>query len=651
MTNILNTLSNKRTITALLHNAAVKWGNQPYLYKKTDKGWVADSFNDVEEKSSLIAAFIIGKLKLQRGAKVILIAEGRPEWIEAEDGVMKAGCISVPLSVKLTIPEIVFRIKHSDAEAVIFSSNTAVKTHEALKELETKPKLLFLDEQSAFKDSKIKELGYIPNENVFYFNDALNIGKNILEKTPDIVKNSIEQIKEDDICVISYTSGTSGNPKGVMLMHKNYATNAEVARRLFAFEDRYLSTLVILPTDHAFAHSVILYHSLLCGDSVYFTDARKGNASMLKNFPVNLQEINPKFLLLVPAILKSFQKKITSQIKQKPVFIQKMFNAGINARIQMLGDGYHEVPLSAKIKNVIPYKLANVLIFKKIRKILGNVEFIVVGGAALDKNIQLYFNALGITVLQGYGMTETGPVISSCTHTLPKSNKYGTVGKTAPLVECKIIKEDGSEAKCKERGDICVAGDSVMKGYYKNEEATRESLSNGMMNTGDVGFMDEDGFITVVGRSKAILVSSEGEKHSPEEIETEILNDSKYINQIILSNNENPYTIALVTLDEEAIKDLIKKNKINSAEALYPVITSDFNTYTKHTKTNVMWQPAHFIITGTEWTEKDGFINSTMKIVRNKIKDTFENRMQTAFTDKEKANEENIKILKELFFK
>ena len=157
---MLNTLSNKRTITALLHNAAVKWGDQPYMYKKTDKGWVADSFKDVDEKSSLIAAFIIGKLKLQRESKIILIAEGRPEWVEAEDGIMKAGCISVPLSVKLTIPEIVFRIQHSDAEAVIFSSNTAVKTHEALKQLDVKPKLLFLDEQSAFKDTKIKELGY-----------------------------------------------------------------------------------------------------------------------------------------------------------------------------------------------------------------------------------------------------------------------------------------------------------------------------------------------------------------------------------------------------------------------------------------------------------------------------------------------------------
>ena len=650
MSNMLNTLSNKRTITALLHNAAVKWGDQPYMYKKTDKGWVADSFKDVDEKSSLIAAFIIGKLKLQRESKIILIAEGRPEWVEAEDGIMKAGCISVPLSVKLTIPEIVFRIQHSDAEAVIFSSNTAVKTHEALKQLDVKPKLLFLDEQSAFKDAKIKELGYTNGENVFYFDDALSIGRSILEQNPNLVNDSIEQITENDICVISYTSGTSGNPKGVMLMHKNYTTNAQVAKNLFNFEERSLSTLVILPTDHAFAHSVLLYHSLLCGDSIYFTDARKGNASMLKNFPINLQEVNPKFLLLVPAILKSFQKKITSQIKQKPAIIQYMFEKGINAGIKLLGDGYHDVPLSTKIMNYIPYKIADALIFKKIRKILGNVDFIVVGGAALDKNMQLYFNALGITVLQGYGMTETGPVISACTHLIPKSNKFGTVGKVAPLVECKIIKEDGSEAQCGERGDICVLGDSVMKGYYKNEEATREALINGMMNTGDVGFMDEDGFITVVGRSKAILVSSEGEKHSPEEIETEIQNESNYINQIILSNNENPYTIALVTIDEEAVKQTIKKNKITQPEDLYSIVEKDFHSYTANTKTNVMWQPAHFIITGTEWTEKEGFINSTMKIVRNKIKEAFDERMQTAFTDKNKAKEENVGVLKELFF-
>lgn len=640
----------KRTVIELLKVAREQYGDHPYMYRKTNEGWKADSFKEVDDKSSAIAAFLRFKLNIQKESKAVLIAEGRPEWMEAEMGVMKAGCISVPLSVKLTIPEIQFRIEHSDANLVIFSSNTAVKTHEALKALDKKVKLLFLDEKSQFKDDRIGELGYYDGDNLFYLKDALSIGKDIINQNPEKVDAMIDEVKEDDVCVISYTSGTSGNPKGVMLMQKNYYTNAFVAVKLFSFKPYELSTVVILPTDHAFAHTVMLYHSLICADAVYFTDARKGNASMLKNFPVNLIEVQPSFLLLVPAILGSFQKKIKAAINAKGAFVKKLFDNGIAARINMLGDGYHKVPFSTKFKNYIPYKIADLIVFPKVRKTMGNPDFIVVGGAALDIKMQKFFNALGVKVVQGYGMTETGPVISACTPFLPNSVKYGTVGRVAPYVECRIVKEDGTLAKTGERGDICVSGDSVMKGYYKNESATDEVLKDGWMNTGDVGFIDEDGFISVVGRSKALLVSTEGEKHSPEEIETEITHESKFINQIVLHNSENPYTIALVTLNIDDVKEHIRANGIKDENALYTSLEEDFNRYVKSTKTNVMWQPAVFIITEGEWTDADGLVNSTMKLVRSKVAAAFKDRMNESYSNKDSAVITNKAILKKMFF-
>lgn len=640
----------KRTVIELLEYASKEWSDSPYLYKKTSEGWVADSFKQTDDKSSAIAMFLRTKLGLRKQSKIVLIAEGRPEWVESEFGIMKAGCICVPLSVKLTIPEIQFRIEHSDAEAVIFSSNTAVKTHEALKNIQNKPKLLFLDEKSTFKDERIGELGYVDGENLFYLNDALNIGKDIANQNPEDVRKMIDDIKEDDVCVISYTSGTSGNPKGVMLMQKNYYTNALVAEYLYLFEPHSLKTVVILPVDHAFAHTVVLYHSLISITGVYFTDARKGNASMLKNFPINLIEVQPSYLLLVPAILGSFQKKIRAAINAKPGIVKKIFYNGVNAGMHLIGDGYNKVSTKTKIKYTIPYKIANAIVFPKIRKTLGNVEFIIVGGAALDEKMQKFFNVLGIKVAQGYGMTETGPVISSCTPFIKFNMKYGTVGRIAPLVECRIIKENGEIANSNERGDIYVFGDSVMKGYYKNEEATAEALNDGWMKTGDVGYIDEDGFLVVVGRSKALLVSTEGEKHSPEEIETEITQESKFINQIVLHNSENPYTIALITLNTEDIRTEIKNNKIKSVDELYTMLDKDFNAYVKKTKTNVMWQPAIFAITEGEWTDKDGLVNSTMKLVRTKVEKAYNDRIVECYKNKDDAVKTNKDVLKRIFF-
>lgn len=646
----MDTKKEAKTVLDLLQNATERWANEPYIYRKTDKGWTPDTFKDVGAKSSYIAAFLHSYINLKEGAKVALIAEGRPEWVEAEYGIYKARCVSVPLSVKLSIPEIVFRINHSDADAIIFSSNTAIKVHEAMKSVEKKIKVIFLDSETDFITARTEELGYKKNTDLFYFDTVLEKGKEILEKNPALIDSLGEKITENDVCAISYTSGTSGNPKGVMLMHKSYFTNAMVIESLFKFHPREYRTLVILPTDHAFAHTVVLYHSLLDGDSIYFTDARKGNSSMLKNFPINLLEVQPKYLLLVPAILLSFKKKILASIKKQSPFVQKIFFKSLKAGEAIRGNGYDKVAFSTRIKNFFPYIIAKTLVFKKVKKTIGNPKIIVVGGAALDIELQKFFTSMGVNVLQGYGMTETGPVISACTSELPHSIKYGTVGRIAPLVECKIVKEDGNIASSYEKGDIFVRGGSLMKGYYKNEEATREALIDGWMKTGDMGYLDKDGFLCISGRSKALLISKEGEKHSPEEIESEILHSSTLLNQLILHNSENPYTVALATLDNEAVLTLKLKNGITTSEELYKAIMDDANAYLKTTSTNVMWQPSLFMITGTEWTERDGFVNSTMKLVRGKVEKAFEDRINEVYTDRDAAIEHNKAIVQSLFF-
>ena len=368
----------------------------------------------------------------------------------------------------------------------------------------------------------------------------------------------------------------------------------------------------------------------------------------LKNIPINLVEANSNFLLTVPALTSNFINKIKEGIRAKGSFIEGIFNRGLRAAIIRNGDGFSKPGMFTQLFTYFNYAIADKLIFQKLRLIWGSkIEFFVGGGALLDIKQQQFYKAIGVPVYQGYGLTEATPIISTNT---PFQHKMGTSGKILGNITCKICDENGKELPKGKKGEIVIKGDNVMKGYYKNPKATNEVLKKDWLYTGDLGYIDEDDFLVVVGREKALLIAEDGEKYSPEEIEEAIVNSSSLINQAMIYNDHKKYTTALVTLNHQNVTQYIKKGNINSYEKLIQKITEELILFNQQIefkdKFPKKWIPSSFQILEEEFSEDNKMINSTLKMVRHKITETYQNRLDLMYgSDAQKlALEENIKV-------
>jgi len=282
--------------------------------------------------------------------------------------------------------------------------------------------------------------------------------------------------------------------------------------------------------------------------------------------------------------------------------------------------------------------MVDLFLFRRVRKIFGNrIQFCVGGGALLDVKQQELFNAIGVPIYQGYGLTEAAPVISS---NLPRVHKFGSSGRVAPSVECKILREDGSEAAIDEVGQIVIRGDNVMKGYFKNPTATEEALQQGRLFTGDLGYYDQDGFLVVTGRAKALLIGQDGEKYSPEAIEEAIINSTNLIDQVILYNDHNQYTSALIVPDLQNVKELVQRNGLTNPDQLLHELNKGLFAFQQESNYKDLfpkvWLPATFQVLTEAFTEENQMINSTMKMVRYKIIKAHRNSLEYMYTEEGK---------------
>jgi long-chain acyl-CoA synthetase len=639
-----------RTLISLLHTAAGHFNDRAFLTTKTDEGWTPTSFMDTDRLSDRGAAWFLSHGS-SREERVILLAEGRPEWVISEFAIFKAGLISVPLSIKLLAEEVPFRLNHSEAAYAVVSRITLTKVLDTWEQIGHKPMLILLDPPDDDETHRMQHLNIQADTGWISWPKLVAAGEMKMQEQPDIVRQSEESIGEDDTVNICYTSGTTGNPKGIMLTHLNYWCNAKDAVVHFQIPEAEYETLVILPLDHSFAHTVAIYAALVKGNTLHFVDARGGSMSILRNIPSNLVETNPTFLLTVPALSGNFMKKIIQGVSQKGAFVEKLFNAGIKAGIALEGDGFHKPGPAVRIRYGFIHWIAKTLIFSKVKAIFGNrIDFCVGGGALLEIKQQQFFAALGVPIYQGYGLTEAAPIISANT---PALHKYGTSGPVVPSVECKIMKSETEEASRGEIGEIVIRGDNVMKGYFRNPAASAEALKDGWLWTGDLAWYDEDGFLVVVGREKALLISGDGEKYPPEEIEEAVTNATDAFSQIMVYNDQRKFTTALVTLNEEHCKTLFKKAGVSSAREALELLKSEFFRFRDPTaegkKVPSSWTPALFEIIEEQFSEKDGLINSTMKMVRYKVANRYRERIESMYEDDDLFNERNLEAVRTLF--
>ncbi len=630
------------TIIDFLNESVEKYANNPFLWEKGDKGYQPTTYAEIKEQAHTLAAGLI-KLGVKQGDKVALLSEGRNAWIIGELGILHAGAINVPLSIKLEESnDLIFRLIHSEAKYILVSGNQLKKIRTIAAALPDIKNVVIFDQQI---DYEAKEIPLA---------QLLNWGKGILTKNPEYVNAIASKIKPDDLANISYTSGTTADPKGIMLTHRNYTANVEQALTLMSIPPTY-RTLIILPLDHCFAHVAGFYSFMATGASVATVQAGKTGMETLKNIPINIKEIQPDLLLSVPALAKSFKKNIETSIKSKGAVVNWLFNTALNMAYSYNKEGHNKGEGFQFWKKPL-LNLFDKILFTKVREGFGGkLKFFIGGGALLDIDLQRFYYAIGMPMFQGYGLSEATPIISS--NGLER-HKLGSSGYLVKPMELKICDTDGNTLPNGQKGEIVIKGENVMAGYYKNKKTTAETIKDGWLHTGDMGYMDADGFLYVVGRFKSLLIGSDGEKYSPEGIEESLADNSHFIDQVILHNNQDAYTTALIVPNKEALKRYVHRKHPSmdwstkeAKELALNKLQREINEYRKGGKFEgafpERWLPAAIAVIGEPFTEQNGLVNSTMKVIRGKVEERYADRIAKLYEagGKDIISNENIEAL------
>ena len=621
-------MAERLTIIDFVEKYVAKYAKNPFLWEKNldTNEWEATSYEETLKKAKRIAAGLMA-LGIQKGEKVSYLSEGRDMWVIGELGVLYAGAVNVPLSIKLgETSDLVFRVKHSDSKYVVTSKFQLPKIRAVLPECPMVEKVILFDQIDDMRENEI------------YIGDIIEMGDKFLAENEELFIQRYKSVGPDDYANISYTSGTTADPKGILLTHRNYTANVEQAHSVIGVgeNDRML---IILPLDHCFAHVAGFYTMMSYGASLGMVPSGKSGKEALRNISPSIQELKPHVMLSVPTLAKNFKKNIESAISKKGKTVEKLYNFALKNAIAYHKEGYNRGTEFADIFRKPLVLLFDKIIFKSVRQGLGgNMKFFVGGGALLDIDLQKYYCAIGIPMYQGYGLSEATPIISANS---AEKHIFGSSGKVVSPMEIKILDADGVELPFGQKGEICIKGENVMAGYWKNPKSTASTIVDGWLHTGDMGYMRDAEMLYVVGRFKSLLISSDGEKYSPEGIEENLVESSKYIDGAILHNSQDPYTIALITPNKEALKAYTKELGLDPAsqeakEKMLELLQDEVNMYRKGGRLEgafpERWLPAAVCVLPEPWTEQNHFLNSSMKVVRGRIEEAYKEHMQYAYT-------------------
>ncbi|TRX70292.1 long-chain fatty acid--CoA ligase [Carboxylicivirga sp. M1479] len=614
-----------KSLINFFEDSVQAYANNPLMWEKNGNTFQSYSYKQIQKE---VYEFSNGLLALgiSAGDRVALLSEGRRLWLVSELAILHIGAINVPLSTKLEADtDLIFRLNHSEAETVIVSKNQVQKirlTAEHLPKLKT---IIILDDEV--------ELG----EKEIIHKELIDKGGQFKTNNPETLKAEMDKVGPNTIANICYTSGTTADPKGIMLTHRNYTANVEQAFSYINVPQHY-KTLVVLPWDHAFAHTASLYSFMHKGASIASVQIGRNQHETLKNFVTNMQEVKPEILMSVPALAKNFKKNIEKAIEGKGPFAQKLFTKGLDFAYWYNADGYNAGNGLKKLTYPI-YALFKTIIFDKIKERFGgNLQYFIGGGALLDIELQRFFYAIGIPMFQGYGLSEASPIISANT---PLFHKLGSSGKVVNDIEIKICDTDGKTVKVGDKGEIVIRGENVMKGYWRNEEATQQTIKDGWLYTGDLGYLDDQNYLYVLGRFKSLLIGADGEKYSPEGIEEAVIDHCTFIDQFLLHNNQNPFTSGLIVLNKEKINHWLKHHlkTIESDQTIVEIlqlIQTEIEEFKNSSDPELnfpsRWLPSTLVILKDGFTEENKLLNSTMKVVRSKVEAHFEQEIEYLYT-------------------
>lgn len=627
----------KKTIVDVFENSVRNYANNTFLMEKVGSEWQNTTYKQVQEMVYRMGAGLQA-LGVKKGDNMALLSEGRNLWIVSELAMFYAGAVNVPLSIKLEESnDLLFRLQHGDAKFIVVSGNQLKKIRKIVDQLPLLQKVIVLDAQAEYQE---KEL---------FVEDLMRMGDEFLKS------HSMEEflsvgrsIQNDDLATITYTSGTTADPKGVSLSHRNYTANVEQSLSRVPIDHTW-RTLIILPLDHCFAHVVGFYVMMMQGASVATVQVGRNGMETLKNIPINIKEVKPHYILSVPALAKNFKKNIEQSVHSQGAMVERLFEWGKSIRQAYYGESCLDGKGVRLLLSPLVWLFDKVLFNKIKANFGGELRFFIGGGALLDKDLQKFYIGIGLPMFQGYGLSEATPVISTNT---PDYYRFGSSGKLVEPIEVKICDSEGKELPLGEQGEIVVKGENVMVGYWKNPTATAETVKDGWLYTGDLGYMTAEGLLYVKGRFKSLLISSDGEKYSPEGIEEALVQLCPTIDQVMLYNNQSPTTSALIVPNKAVLVQMgfdLKSEEGRRAAA--QAVNADVAKFRKGGEFASMfperWVPSSFILLKEPFSEQNQMINSTMKMVRGKIEKAYADKLEYVYTPEGKRvdNPQNLAAL------
>jgi long-chain acyl-CoA synthetase len=570
--------------------------NNFVLKHKVSGKYVGITYDQLKEETDLFA-FGLASLGVKRESKVAIIAENRPEWVYSDFAILGLGAIDVPLYPSLTSESIEFILNNSESVGIIVSTkfqlNKIIKIRDKCRSLKF---IIILNEKDF--DPSIKHL--------YTFSNVQELGKSYKEEHSTLLKNNLDLIKPSDICTIIYTSGTTGEPKGVVLTHHNILSNVQAALDCFPIgkTDVFLS---FLPLCHIFERMAGYYTAFAAKCTVCYAES-------IETVAQNLIDIKPTIMTSVPRLFERINSKIIKNVDSQPASKQKIFYWAMDVGVRY-NDAKKkgDVPFALSLK----HKLADKLVYSKLReKTGGNLRFFISGGAALPLYLGKFFEAIGIIIVEGYGLTESSPVIAA---NRVEDFKFGSVGKPFPGVEIKIASD----------GEILAKGPNIMQGYYKNKKETEATIKDGWLYTGDIGVFDANGYLLITDRKKHLFKTSAGKYIAPNPIESMFL-ASKYIDQFVLIGDRRMFLTALIVPDFEAVKEYADSHKIPydkvedlvRDEQIYKMLDKEMDQFQK--KLANYERVRKFVLLDRPFTIESGEITPSLKIKRKYVEERYQ---------------------------
>jgi long-chain acyl-CoA synthetase len=588
-----------------VYEGAVRFHPKPdTLNYKSDGAWCPVSADEMLRRARWIALGLYS-LGIRKGDRVALLSESRVEWVLADQGCIFAGAVSVPVYPTLTPPQVEYILKDCGARALL------VSTPAKFAEIES-----VVHECAAIENMVVFDSDGLTVANALSLVELEARGRALEIERPELSAELAHAAVPEDLATIIYTSGTTGEPKGVMLTHANMVSNLIDSSKHLAFDERD-SALSVLPLSHVFerqAMNMYLHH----GMSVYFGEA-------LDKIGANLCEVHPTAFVGVPRIYE----KILARVQERALAKGKLNGALCNWAIE-IGKRWAQrqarsqpIPLWLALR----HKLADAPVYAKWRKAMGgHIRIFVSGGASLSNDVALSFLGAGLSIVQGYGLTETSPVITAGRL---EDNRIGTVGKPIPNVEVRIASD----------GEIETRGPHVMRGYWNKPEETRAVFTDdGWFKTGDIGNLDSDGYLTITDRKKELLKTSGGKYIAPQPIE-QLIKSSRFVNQVVVIGNDHKFASALLVPDWDQLEAYAKLKglKLSTREEFcrHPRIIDLFERQIAARTQNLAQfeKIKRIALLDQELTVEGGELTPTLKVKRRVIDEKYRDVIDRIYAD------------------